>query len=221
MIRLSKSIIATMVATFIFIVSSPVSASAATVESLGTANFNSDEIVIFLENEHELKEFEYELKKQNELAEKKWQEALEHSATSSPILKDSFISSFASLNSRMSAYTSTPKYYSHYYKIDFEFGYKYGNLLTKDRFSGYLTLVGSTYQNSYGTPFFRSVDSVTFRSEYTKNDVEDFTYQTVMLDASRTCAVSASCYVLVAYGSNNARRYPVTIYKEFYASQNY
>jgi len=121
----------------------------------------------------------------------------------------------------MSKYSSGSKYYSKYYTIDFEFGLKYGNLIGKNRFSGYLTLVGSTYKKLYGTPFFRSIDSVTFKSKSTKNDVEDFTYQTVMLDASRTCAVNASCYVLVYYTSSESKRYPVTIYKEFYASQNY
>lgn len=146
---------------------------------------------------------------------------MERSDTGSTMFKDVYTSSFASLNSRMSTYTSASKYYSQYYTINFKFGLKYGNLFSADKFRGSLTLVGSTYKNSYGTPFFNSVNSVTFKSEFTKNGVEDFTYQTVMLDASRVCAVNASCYVLVSYGSNNSRRYPVTIYKEFYASQNY
>ena len=171
MIKLSKKIIATMVSSFTFIVFSPISASAATLDFSGTAN--SDEIVIYLDSEQELV-------KLNALAEQKWQEALERSDTEVTIFEDIHTRGFASLNSRM-----------------------------------------STYQNSYGTPFFKSINSVTFKSEYTNKEVEDFTYQTVMLDASRTCAVNGSCFVLVSYGSDNARRYPVTIYKEFYASQNY
>lgn len=219
MIKLSKKVIAVMVVSLSFIVFSPVSAVAASSNSSNTAN--SDEIVIYLNSEQELKEFEQELAKQNALTEQKWQEALKRSDTGLNVCEDIRASVFSSLNSRVSTYSSGSKYFSKYYTIDFEFGRKYGNWIGKDRFSGYLTLVGSTYTNSYGTPFFRSINSVTFKSKTTKDDVEDFTYQTVMLDASRTCAVHASCYVLVYRSSSESKRYPVTFYKEFCASQNY
>lgn len=219
MIKLSKKVVAVIVVSLSFIVSSPVSAVAASLNSSSTTS--SDEIVIYINSEQELKEFEQELAKQNALAEQKWQEALERSDTGLNVCEDIRARVFSSVNSRTSTYSSGSKYFFKYYTIDFEFGRKYGNWFGKDRFSGYLTLVGSTYTNSYGTPFFGSINSVTFKSKTTKDDVEDFTYQTVRLDASRTCAVHASCYVLVYRSSSESRRYPVTFYKEFYASQNY
>ncbi len=213
--KVSKIMIVALSTLFILLVASPNSASAATLDSSRITMNDSNEIVIQLDSEQELLLFEQELARHNALAEQKWQEALKRSDVVSTVCDSVYTRGPVSQNSRMSTYSAS-KYYFNYYTIDFEFGF-----LITDSFSGYLTLVGSTYQNSYGTAFFDSIDSVTFRAVKTEDDVEDFNYRTTLLDASRTCAVNASCYVLVKYGSSGQKRYPVSFTREFYASANY
>lgn len=209
--KLVPSIITLLILTIVF----PFSANAATLDSSETVNNNSDDIVVYLNSEEELQIFEQELDEQNALAEQKWQEALERADKVSPILQNKQTTSVTPFNALMS---TSSLYYAKYYTIKFEKGTLLGG---NDYFTGYLYLVGSTSLTSSGLPYFSSVSSITFASADTKNTVESFTYQKAMLDSNRTCAVNGSCYITVYVSGTNSHRYPLSFYREFYASQNY
>ena len=217
-IKKTKKTILSTIALLVLTIVFPISANASKLDSSVTANNNSDDIVIYLNNEQELQNFEQELAEQNALAQQQWQKAQKRADNILSILDKTQTSSLLSLNSRMSTFAST---YSLYYDRSYQIDFKKRTFLGTDYFTGYLRLIGNTARRTSGSPYFTSVNSISFKSENTKNNVEDFTYQKAMLDGSRTCAVNGSCDILVYITSNNSHRYGLTFYKEFYASQNY
>jgi hypothetical protein len=180
----------------------PLTSNAATPDSSENISTIEDESVIYLNSDEELQAFEQALEEHNALVEEKWQEALSQS-------KEKELS-----KNSLRALATT--YYSKTATLD----YSWYKLLGNDYFTGYLTLIGSTYTTS-GTKYFSSISDVTFASSKTQNTVEDFSYDTALIDSSRTCAVNFSSYVTVYVSSTSSNRYPVSNYVEYYASGSY
>jgi hypothetical protein len=173
---------------------------------------NEDEYAIYVNSDEEYEALIEAIDNHNELVEQKWQEALAEANTEKSML-------IMPSSQMMTTEFSTTSFGSLlYYSETADVSYKWFVFPGWDYFNGYLKLIGNTTSNSYGTKFFSSFSSVNFYSDSTKNGVDDFSYQKVLIDSSRTYAINFSSNVTIYRSSTNSVRYPVTGYVEFYAS---
>ncbi|MHC1723357.1 MAG: hypothetical protein AB9836_09155 [Aminipila sp.] len=210
---------ATLISTLILSMAFPLTVSADTDYSSEfnnqTIEDSADSNVIHFDSTNEMQAFVQDLEEHNNRVEKKWAEALKKATQVSPVLQaNQEINQKAPLlkSNQLARIRSTTSSYSQTAEIS----KKWREFIGTNYFYGYMNLRGQTITDKYTR--FQSCSGVYFKSQDTKNKVENHTYQVALSDSNRTYVVKSDSFVTIDQGNGNSKRYPLSLYVEFYAS---